>query len=31
MPLGPKELLAFIDAENRKWAPVIRAANIKPE
>ena len=30
-PLGPKELLAFIDAENKKWAPVIRAANIKPE
>ncbi len=30
-PLGPKEFLAFIDAENRKWTPVIRAAHIKPD
>ena len=30
-PLGPKEFLAFVEAENRKWGPVIRAANIKPE
>jgi tripartite-type tricarboxylate transporter receptor subunit TctC len=30
-PLGPKAFTAFIEAENRKWAPVIRSAHIKPE
>ena len=31
MPYGSAEYLAFIQSENRKWAPVIKASNVKVE